>query len=161
MLQISYPARRGRFSTLPVSRLGLHAEAFSAYQIFLDMNLMGAAPSPIVEVVRDRDNRLLRFSGFQASYAASGGDGRVNAFIWNAGAIDDRGIALMAWSEICRPKRRLRPAEAARWYRHLERRLPPRVAMAYFGQRGLNHSSAARHLDIARSSLTRHLKCLR
>lgn len=157
MIQIDRPVRRGRFRMIAVSRLTLHADAFDAYQVFLDAKLMRAGVTSTVEVIKDPDGRLLRFSGFQASYAARQSDRPVETFVWDSEALDDRSLALISWSDVCRPAGRLKPSDAARWYRHLKRRLPASVAAAYFGPRGLTHSSAARQLEIGRASLIRHL----
>ncbi|RJE79111.1 hypothetical protein [Paracoccus sp. JM45] len=139
----------GRSRVMPVSRLALHSDAFNALRAYRDIGGLGALnPTGFINVMQDRDGRLLWFSAF-ALITVSVATGRLaDVFIWRAAALPERLIAKLAWSEVCRPERRLKPAEAAEWYKILSTRLPPDIAKAYFGPRGLNRN-AEEAADIA------------
>jgi len=144
---------------MPVSRLALHSDAFNALRTYRDIGGLGVLnPTGFIDALQDRDARLLWFSGFSLMTEAVATGRSADVFIWKAAALPDSLIAKLAWSEVCRPERRFKPAGAADWYKILSKRLPPDIAKAYFGPRGLNHSTAARQLGIGRTGLIQHLR---
>ena len=149
----------GRSLVMPVSRLALHNEAFNALRTYRDIGGLGALnPTGFIDALQDRNGRLLWFSGFALMTVAVETGRSADVFIWKASALPDSLIAKLAWSEVCRPEHRLKPAGAADWYKILSKRLPAHIAKAYFGPRGLNHSTAARQLGIGRTGLIQHLR---
>jgi len=144
---------------MPVSRLALHSDAFNALCTYRDIGGLGALnPTGFIDVLQDGAGRLLWFSGFALMTQAVETGRSTDVFIWKASALSDSLIVKLAWSEVCQPERRLKPAGAADWYKILSKRLPPDIAKAYFGPRGLNHSTAARQLGIGRTGLIQHLR---
>ena len=154
------PERRGggRYCEIRLGEFALHADAFASYQAFLAAGLPRTASRGLLELVRDEDAGLLCFAGFPARQRMTREHPWADGFVWKTGALDQHLIRAAAWREICMPAGHLTPAEAADWLRALHQAVPADIARRFFGPRGLTVASAARHLGIGRSSLTRHLQ---